>query len=158
NTLNQLFNRVILGPNADTFNNTLTGGRSVTSSTTTLPGAGSISTSAATINPTAGTSTVILIPLPKLNAILAAAPQTRFNDLKDRIAKLDVPNTNTSVAFPLKRAMAARVATLINNYYSGRYTGESAQTMEVRATYDDQINTVFIQAAPADMDEIRAMI
>ena len=158
NTLNQLFNRVNFGPNADSINNSLTGGRSVTSSTTTLPGAGSISTSAATINPTAGTSSVILIPLPKINAIIVAAPKTRMDDLKDRIGKLDVSNTLTAVPFPLKRAMAARVATQINSFYAGRYPNESTATMQVRATYDDNTNTVFVQAAPADMDEIRALI
>jgi type II secretion system protein D len=158
NQLNQLFNRVNFGPNADSINNSLTGGRSITSSTTTLPGAGSISTSAATVNPTAGTSSVILIPLPKVNSIIIVAPKTRLNDLKDRISKLDVTNTLTAVPFPLRRAMAARVATMINGFYAGRYPNESTATQQVRATYDDQTNTVFIQAAPADMDEIRALI
>ena len=77
NQLNQLFNRVNFGPNADSINTSLMGGRSITSSTTTLPGAGSISTSAATVNPTAGTSSVILIPLPKINSIIIVAPKTR---------------------------------------------------------------------------------
>ena len=158
NQLNQLFNRVNFGPNADSINNSLSGGRSVTSSTTTLPGAGSISTSAATVNPTAGTSSVILIPLPKINSLIIVAPKTRLNDLKDRISKLDVTNTLTAVPFPLRRAMAARVATMINGFYAGRYPNESSATLQVRATYDDETNTVFVQAAPADMDEIRALI
>ena len=54
--------------------------------------------------------------------------------------------------------MAVRVATMINGFYAGRYPNESTATQQVRATYDDQTNTVFVQAAPADMDEIRALI
>ena len=156
--MNQFFNRVNIGPNADSIINTQTGGRSVSTSSTTLPGGGGITTSAASVNPTQGVSSVILLPLPKINAILIAAPKTRMDELKDRISKLDVSNTLTPVRFPLKRAMAARVATQINGFYAGRYPNESTATMQVRATYDDATNSVFIQAAPADMDEIRALI
>src|SRR5205807_2516048 len=74
--------------------------------------------------------------------------------------RLDRPTAPQGQAtpFPLKRASAARVATLITNFYAQRYPGETAAQHLIRVTEDDSPNTVFIQAAPADLAEIRGLI
>src|SRR5262249_4292785 len=64
----------------------------------------------------------------------------------------------TAVPFPLKKASAARVAQLINTFWASRYPGDSSATNQIRITYEDSTNTVFVQAAPADMAEIQQMI
>jgi type II secretory pathway component GspD/PulD (secretin) len=160
NTLNQVFSRVNFGPNANTLPNTGPANRVATSTTTNLPGVGAQTsvTTASSTPPTVGS--LILIPLPKQNAILAALPKGRLKDLHAEIAKLDVPNAPIAgpTMFRLKRAMAARVATQINGFYAGRYPTSGPGSNQVRVTYDDQQNAVFVQASPADLAEIRGLI
>ena len=54
-------------------------------------------------------------------------------------------------AFPLERAGAARVASAINTFWGTRWPGELAAQHQVRVTFDDNTNTVFVQAAPNDL-------
>lgn len=100
---------------------------------------------------------VALIPVPRFNSLLVATSIARMDDVKTHIKRLDKPTTPQRRAkpFPLKRAAAARVAQLIGTFYFQRY-GDT--TNEVRITYDDSTNTVFIQASPADMTDIERMI
>src|SRR5207248_2425382 len=52
----------------------------------------------------------------------------------------------------------AKVEVPINNFYATRFPNETAAQHQVRVTRDDSSNTVFVQAAPADMAEIRSLI
>src|SRR5262249_15154821 len=89
-----------------------------------------------------------------------AAPGTRLKDVEAEIKRLDQPNSPEmhTKPYPLKKASANRVAGLINSFWATRYPNESATTHQVRVTYDDSSNTVFVQAAPADMEEIGELI
>ena len=44
---------------------------------------------------------------------------------------------------------ASRVGTLIQNFYQSRYPGETLAQNQIRITWDDSINTLFVQASPA---------
>src|SRR5439155_12215934 len=140
--------RVLFGPTSNIFT------QPVTRTTTTFP-LGGLQTQA-TQNP----ASVILLPLPRQNAILIAAPTVRFKDILQEVKRLDIPTPLKGKAspFPLKKASAARVATLVQNFYATRYPNETDAMHQIKITYDDSTNTVFVQAAPADMDEIRGLI
>jgi general secretion pathway protein D len=103
---------------------------------------------------------VLLIPVPRLNAILFAVPKSRVKDVVDEIKRLDVPNTpaGEAVPIPLKHSSAARVEALLLNWYSQRYPNETATQHQIRITHNDPSNTLFVQAAPNDLAEIRSMI
>ncbi len=103
---------------------------------------------------------LVFIPVVRQNAILLAAPKSRLEDIKKEIARLDIPlaDDGRAVPFPLKRAAAARVAQLITNFYTDRFPNETHAQHQIRVTYDDGTNTVFVQAAPADLAEIRSLI
>jgi len=61
--------------------------------------------------------------------------------------------------FYLRRQSASRVSTIITNFWNVRYQpNETLSQTLVRVTYDDQTNSIFVQAAPADMAEITAFI
>ena len=60
--------------------------------------------------------------------------------------------------FPLRKAPAVRVANLIRDFYATRYSNETDVNNQIRIVHDDASNTVMVQAAPADLAEIRAMI
>ena len=103
---------------------------------------------------------VILIPVPRQNAIFVAAPKGRMEEIVADLKKLDKPNAEASraVPFQLQRAPASRVATLITNFYANRFPGEATAQNQVRVTADDGSNTVFVQASAADLEEIRSLI
>jgi general secretion pathway protein D len=105
-------------------------------------------------------ASVVLLPLPRFNAILMAAPKIRVPDILDEIKRLDRASSSQGRATPfsLKKASASRVATLLINWYNQRYPNEPATQNQIRITYDDSTNTVFVQAAPADLEEIRQLI
>ncbi len=148
NIMNQVFARIVVGPSGNT---------SLRAPTTTPGGGG-----AAAGQTGAGiqASSVALIPVPRFNSILLAAPKARLNDIYIEIKKLDkrISPQSTLNPFPLKRAAANKVATQIQTFWATRWTGESAQQHQVRLTYDDSSNVVFVQASPADMREIEELI
>jgi type II secretory pathway component GspD/PulD (secretin) len=155
NTLTQLFNRVNL---------TATGNVAVSSTSTirpttptpAFPGAAGQITPQATALPQ-GTGPVVLFSLPRFNAILAAAPKARIEDVVKEIKRLDQPNASQAraVSFPLRKASASRVSTLIQSFYATRYPNNVDQ---VRISHEDSTNTVLVQAAPGDLAEIRSLI
>lgn len=142
-TLTQLYTYVNLGPSG-TFQNTA-------------------------VRPTTGfggqqqipqTGSVFLLPLARFNALLVVAPEVRQKDIKAQIEQLDQPTAPSAraVPFALKRAAAGRVAGLVQNFYSQRYPNETNVQNLIRVTSDDVTNTVFVQASPADLEEIRSLI
>lgn len=100
-------------------------------------------------------SSILLLPLPRLNAIMIGGPLNRIPDIKAEIDKLDKPNTSEAVPFALKKASASLVANQIQQWYGQRYPGE---TNLVRVTFDAGSNTVFVQASPADLAQIKTLI
>ncbi len=153
-TLNQMFQRVQVSPTGNIPART-TGAPTPTPGAFGAPGAAPPTT-------TGGTTSVVLLPIPRQNAILVAAPEARLKDVRAEIARLDVPNAPPSkaTAFPLKKASAARVDQLLNSFYAARYSssGETQAVDQIRITHDDSTNTVYVQAAPADLAEIADMI
>lgn len=153
NLLNQVFSRVIVGPNG---NIALPLDRQQAQRPTQ------------TSNPFFGTTTtaqepatsVLLLPIPRFNAILVGVPETRFQDVMKEIERLDQPNSPQAkaFAFPLRKAAASRVAAQIQSFYATRYPNETDQVNQIRITHDDPSNTVFVQAAPADLAEIKDLI
>ncbi|MFM7111056.1 MAG: secretin N-terminal domain-containing protein, partial [Planctomycetota bacterium] len=105
-------------------------------------------------------SSVVLVPVPRLNSIIVAAPKARLEEVIKDLKKLDVPTSTKLQAtpIPLTKASAARVASLINNFYAQRYPGEQQAEHQVRVTHDDSSNTVFVQASPADLAEIKELV
>jgi type II secretion system protein D len=148
NKLNQLYQRVLFGVTSNIFT------QPVTRTTTTFP-LGGLQTQA-----TQNTASVVLLPLPRQNSILVAAPVARMKDIVQEIKRLDIPTAlkGQATPFSLKKASAARVASLVQNFYAQRYPDETDAMHQIRVTYDDSTNTIFVQAAPADMDEIRGLV
>ncbi len=107
----------------------------------------------------AAAGSVVMIPLPRQNSILLAATRARTKDILREIERLDVPlsASGRGVAFPLKRASAARVASQVQTFYTDRYN-EAHAANQIRVTYDDYSNLVYVQAAPTDLAEIRDLI
>jgi type II secretion system protein D len=103
---------------------------------------------------------VLLLPIPRFNAILIGAPRARIEDLVREIKKLDRPNPPQGQAqpIPLKKASASVVANLVQQFYNTRYPNETAAQNQVRVTFDTSTNTVFVQASPADLDEIKGLV
>ncbi len=165
NILNQIYARVLLGPNSTTT--IATGGqtRPIGGQQQQQPGGqgqqgfGQQQGGGQTATAQAAGS-VVLLPLPRLNAILIATPKARADDVIKEIQRLDLPVMPESklTPFGLKRASAQRVATLINNLYADRYPPEGHFQNQTRVTFDDATNTLFVQAAPADMAEIKSLI
>ena len=63
-----------------------------------------------------------------------------------------------AVPFALQRAPAQRVATILNNFYNDRYPEDTHNRNQVRITYDEGTNTLFVQAPPNDMLEITGLV
>jgi type II secretory pathway component GspD/PulD (secretin) len=148
NTLTQLYLRVVVNAAGNVRTSTPT-------QPTTILGQFGVATT-----PTQQAASVVLLPLPRYNSILLAAPKARVDDIIKEIKRLDRKTTPQGhpLPFPLKKATASRVAALLTNFYAQRYPNETAALHGIRITEDDSINTVFVQAAPADLEEIRELI
>src|SRR5207237_7179401 len=87
-------------------------------------------------------ASVLLLPLPRVNAILLAAPRLRIADIEKEIKNLDVPNSPRSGAraFPLKTVPASRMVTVLTNFYNTRYSPETLALNQIRFTADDKTN------------------
>jgi len=75
-------------------------------------------------------SSVLLMPLPRQNAILIGAPANQMKLVKDEIDRLDVKVSGAGQARPfwLKKASAALVATQIQQWY-----GSAIRTIRTRS-------------------------
>jgi type II secretion system protein D len=153
NILNQVFSRVIVGPNGNLAVG-MDQQRQTGPQRSTNPFFGT------TVTSTDPATSVLLLPIPRFNAILMGAPKSRVNDILKEIDRLDQPTAPAAYphAFPLKKASASRVAGQIQAFYATRYPNETEAQNQIRITHDDSINTVFVQAAPADLAEIKALI
>lgn len=104
---------------------------------------------------------IVILPQPRLSAILVAASKARMPDIKKRIAELDqmVSNAHHVTPLKLKRAPAARVAAALNNFYATRFpAGTGSNVNLIRITWDDLTNSLLVQASYADMQDIRRIV
>jgi type II secretory pathway component GspD/PulD (secretin) len=150
NTLNQLFTRVNVLPTANTLVQQQKG-----------PTGPQFPFPFAQPQQQQQQASIVLLPLPRQNAILMAAPKGRIPDVLKEIQRLDQPPAPNmkAVAFSLQRASANQVAALIQQFYANRYPGEAATQHQIRVTYDNNLsNTVIVQASPADLEDIRSLI
>ena len=87
-------------------------------------------------------------------------PRLRINDVINEIKRFDHDTSPQMHAtpFPLRHRSASKVGQTIVNFWSTRWTGETANQHQVRITWDDSANTIYVQAAPADMKEIGELI
>ena len=102
----------------------------------------------------------LMIPLPRFNAIMVAAARDRVPEIKRR-SKSSTCRRRPAArpqAFPLKKASAQTVANFITQLYQTRYPNEPTTQNQMRITSDTSTNTVFVQAAPGDMEEIKELI
>src|SRR5262249_57935960 len=98
-------------------------------------------------------------------AMLGAVSRSARHNVKKDSAGLDKPVSSviSPQPFKVKKASASRVAQLLQNFYAGRFnnnqgSGETTGGNLIRFTYDDSSNTVWVQAAPADMAQIQQLI
>jgi type II secretion system protein D len=140
-TLNSLFGRVqlglgsnILAPGSASPLQALTGGAGST------------------------TQNAFAVALPRFNAVLVAGPRGRMPDIRRELDRLDQPNEAGIRHFALKRASASVVARMLQQLYAQRFPQEGPPNMQFRSSYDTATNTVLVQAAPADMRDIEALI
>jgi type II secretion system protein D len=149
NTLSQLFGRV----------QATAGGNLITPTPTRQPTPTASPFLPAAAAQVAPPSSVVLIPIPRFNAILLAVATARYNDVIENIKRLDVENyAGKAVPFALKKASAQTIATFIQQFYAMRYGTETTAQNQIRVTFDTPTNTVFVQAAPADLKEIAELI
>lgn len=153
NLLNQVFSRIVVGPTG----NTAIGMDQQRQTGTTRSSNPFFGT---TVTQTDQPTSILMIPIPRFNAILVGAPKSRLPDIMKEIERLDQPTAPGArpVPIPLKKASASRVAGQIQSFYSTRYGAETEAQNQIRITHDDSINTIFVQAAPADLAEIKELI
>jgi type II secretory pathway component GspD/PulD (secretin) len=159
NVLNNLFSRLNLGTSFNYITGTTRAGQpgAQTPRPTGAGGFGGVQQSTAVAQ---APLSLVLLPLVKQNAIVVAAPKSQMKYVVDKISSLDIRNTSAGqpTPFPLKRASAGQVEQKLNAWYAQRYPNEPQSFNQIRFTHDDNTNTVFVQAAPADMEEIRKLI
>ncbi len=103
-----------------------------------------------------GSGSVLLVPLPKRNAIMLFGPDLRFKYYEGLIEKLDLPNSNGLVEIQLKKASAQQVAQQLTTFYASRYPNQTDNL--IRFTYNTATNAIYVQAGPADMKEIQSLV
>lgn len=147
NTAGLLFQRI----NSTPSGNLLVGGAS-------RPGAPA--PTAVALGAAPSTNNALFLPLPRFNAIAVVAQKGRMEEIVKEIAKLDQKNAAIAgmIPFPLKKASAQQVANIIVQLYSQRYPNETTLQNQIRITFDVSTNTIFVQAAPADLEEIKGLI
>jgi type II secretion system protein D len=117
---------------------------------------------------------VLVISLPRQNAVLVAAPAGRMEEIEKTIRKLDLPISPEMKfkSYQLKRASATQVAQAIQQFYTGRFPNEAvagtaapgAQQAvavggnQVKVQADPTTNSVWVQASPSDQEEIARLI
>ena len=143
-TLNSIFARVIIGQN---------GNYVPASARTAQQGA---LTALAGASPT---QNVYCLALPRVNGILIAAPEGRFDDVVREMRKLlDTQNERPFKAFYLKKASAQLVASQLQNFWNSRYPGETLAQNQFRVTFDVANNILFVQGSNSDLTDVEEFL
>ncbi|GAB6185172.1 secretin N-terminal domain-containing protein [Thermopirellula anaerolimosa] len=100
--------------------------------------------------------TVSMTPLVKPNAVLLVGRQESVRTVLDLIWKLDKPVSPETEfrVFPLRHASATAMEQRLTTFYQNR----SGLGTQVQVTSDFRTNSLVVQAAPRDMEEVAAMI
>lgn len=108
---------------------------------------------------------IVLLPQPRLSAILVAAPASRMNDIIGYIQQLDTAHSDafTPVIIPLKHAPATQVANALIAFYitgaTNRFSPpDPAGYNQIRIWAEVRTNSVVVQASPADLAGIKSLI
>lgn len=101
-------------------------------------------------------SSVSITPLRSPNAILIVAPATLMPVVLELADKLDQPGDPASVfrVFALQQAVATQVLDLLEDFYEPK-GGLGAR---IKAVVDIRTNSLIVQGAPRDLDEVAALI
>lgn len=99
---------------------------------------------------------VTILPLGKPNALLLIGWGEAVKKAKELIARLDQPADprERHRVFPLRHAAASSVAQAISQFFA---TGSGLEP-RVRATADPRSNSLVVQAAPRDMQEVELLL
>lgn len=105
-------------------------------------------------------ASILILPLPRFNAILIGAPKSRMQDIEENIKKLDVAlgTEGRVVIYPLKRGSSDRIAAVLTQLYAQRYPGESTGQNQIVIQSDAKSNSLLVQASPADQEEIARLV
>ncbi len=103
---------------------------------------------------------IVILPLPRQNALLVGGPLSQMKAIEDIIRQLDQPLAKEVrvQTYRLQKANAVRVATTIQQFYAQRFIGETTATNQVRVLAEENTNTVLVQASPSDHEEIAKLI
>jgi type II secretion system protein D len=103
---------------------------------------------------------VYLLALPRQNAILVAAPESRFADVLKEIRRFDVKHDPATFPKPfrLQKASAQIAATQIQQFWNARFPGDPLALNQFRVTFDAASNTVYVQASKADLEDVEALL
>ena len=103
-----------------------------------------------------------IVPVVRPNAVLIIAGVADLEAIIELAEKMDQPTDprNEFQVFPLKSAVAAEVVRTIESMYEADGDDEETSSLRirVRAVADARTNTVIVQAAPSDLDEIGLLI
>ncbi|MEO8498996.1 MAG: secretin N-terminal domain-containing protein, partial [Planctomycetota bacterium] len=90
------------------------------------------------------------------NAVLIVAPATLMPVVLELANKLDQPGDPSSVfrVFALKQAAAAQVLDLLKDFYEPK----GGLAARIKAVVDVRTNSLIVQGAPRDLDEVAALI
>ncbi|MEZ6072288.1 MAG: secretin N-terminal domain-containing protein [Pirellulales bacterium] len=101
-----------------------------------------------------------IIPVVKPNAVLIIAGAADLDAILDLAEEIDQPTDPSSQfqVFPLSSAVAAEVVRTIESMYEAGEDENSGLRPRVRAVADARTNTVIVQGAPDELDEIGLLI
>jgi general secretion pathway protein D len=105
--------------------------------------------------------TVTILALGKPNSLLLIGRPEAVNSVVELIRRLDLPVNPNSMfqVFPLRNASAQAAQTIVNGYFAGRpQTGSLASVTGGSVVVDYRTNSLIVQAAPRDLQEIEALI
>lgn len=99
---------------------------------------------------------VAVIPVRSPNAVLIVAPAAMMPVVLELADKLDQPGDPRSVfrVFALKQAVAAQVLDLLEDFYEPK----GGLAARINAVVDVRTNSLIVQGAPRDLDEVAALI
>src|SRR5262249_10384974 len=108
-----------------------------------------------------GLGTVSIYALGKPNSLLLIGRPEAVDSVVSLIKRLDLPVNPNSMfqVFPLHNASATAAQTIVNGYFAGRpQTGSLGSVLGGSVTVDYRTNSLIVQAAPRDIQEIEALI
>ena len=152
-TLNQIFSRLSVTPNGITDIQAGRGGTGGFGG-----GFGGMGGANALLNVQA--QSILLLAVPRFNAIFVGAAKGVIGRVLEEIKKLDQPTSKDMQPneILLKKANAGKVAQQIIQLYAQRYPPGTGMQNQVRLVWDDSKNSIYVQAAPADLAEIKKLV